>query len=217
MIRVVIADDQALIRAGLRLVVQAETDVEVVGEAADGEELLAVVQHTEPDVALVDIRMPRLDGLAAARRIRRDRPEVKIVALTTFDDDVTVRQALDLGVHGFVLKVSPPERLVAAIRSAVAGDVLVDPVVTRHLLDAAAGRHKATSVEGLTPREVDVLGLLARGLSNAEIAQRLVVGETTVKTHVARLLSKLGLRDRLQAAVWAHDHGIGRGTATEPG
>ncbi|MGQ0575212.1 MAG: response regulator [Pseudonocardia sp.] len=209
-IRVVVADDQALIRAGLRLVVAAEDDIEVVGEAADGLELLAVVDRTRPDVALVDIRMPHLDGLAAAVRLGRDHPGVRVVALTTFDDEGTVREALDLGVHGFVLKVSPPERLVAAIRTAAAGDVLVDPVVTRHLLDAAAGRHEAASVGGLTDREVDVLRLLARGLSNAEIAARLVVGETTVKTHVARLLAKLGLRDRLQAAVWAHDHGIGR-------
>lgn len=207
-IRVVVADDQAMIRAGLRLVIQAEPDIDVVGEAADGHELLAVLARTPADVVLVDVRMPRMDGLTAARQIMADHPGTAVVVLTTFEEESVVREALQMGVSGFLVKVSPPERLVAGIRTAAAGDVLVDPAVTRHLLGMASAPPDPIAAARLTPREVEVLTLLASGLSNAEVAARLVVSETTVKTHVARLLAKLGARDRLQAVVWAHEHGV---------
>jgi DNA-binding NarL/FixJ family response regulator len=215
-LRVVLADDQEMIRAGLRLVLQAEPDIEVVGEAVDGAELLAVVDREKPDVALVDVRMPRMDGLAAAARLLTEHPDTKVVILTTFEDERYVEEALRLGVSGFVIKVSPPERLVAAVRTAAAGDSLIDPVITRRLVASFAARREAPT-GSLTPREVEVLGHVARGMSNAEIARQLYVSETTVKTHVARLLGKLGLRDRVQAVVWAYEHGLARPGTERPG
>lgn len=208
-IRVVLADDQAMVRSGLRLVLQAEVDIDVVGEAADGQELLDVVARTDPDVALVDIRMPRLDGLAAAARLAAEGGRTHVVMLTTFEEKAYVEEALRIGVSGFVIKVSPAEQLVAAVRTAATGAVHVDPSVAR-LLMAGSGARRGPAPPALTPRETDVLRCLARGLSNAEIAGELVLSETTVKTHVARLLSKLSLRDRVQAVVWAYEHGLAR-------
>jgi DNA-binding NarL/FixJ family response regulator len=208
-IRVVLADDQAMVRAGLRLVLQAEPDIDVVGEAADGQELLDVVAGTDPDVALVDIRMPRLDGLAAAARLAAGGARTHVVMLTTFEEQPYVEEALRIGVSGFVIKVSPPEQLVAAVRTAATGAVHVDPSVARLLMTNARAR-RGPAPSSLTPRETDVLRCLARGMSNAEIADELVLSETTVKTHVARLLAKLSLRDRVQAVVWAYEHGLAR-------
>jgi DNA-binding NarL/FixJ family response regulator len=208
-IRVVLADDQEMVRAGLRMVLQTEPDIDVVGEAADGHELLDVIARTDPDVALVDIRMPRLDGLAAAARLASDGARTHVVMLTTFEEKAYVEEALRIGVSGFVIKVSPAEQLVAAVRTAATGAVHVDPSVAK-LLIAGSGARRGPAPPGLTPRETDVLRCLARGMSNAEIAEELVLGETTVKTHIARLLAKLSLRDRVQAVVWAYEHGLAR-------
>jgi DNA-binding NarL/FixJ family response regulator len=208
-IRVVLADDQEMVRAGLRLVLQAEADIDVVGEAADGQELLDMVARTDPDVALVDIRMPRLDGLAAAARMAAESARTHVVMLTTFEEKAYVEEALRIGVSGFVIKVSPAEQLVAAVRTAATGAVHVDPSVARLLMAASSGR-RGPAPPALTPRETDVLRCLARGLSNSEIAGELVLSETTVKTHVARLLAKLSLRDRVQAVVWAYENGLAR-------
>jgi DNA-binding NarL/FixJ family response regulator len=217
-IRVLLADDEAMVRAGLRLVLQAEPDLEVVGEASDGVQAIAAIEALRPDVVLIDIRMPRLDGLSATREILVRDPSVKVVVLTTFREDAYVQQALRLGVSGFLLKVSPPEQLAEAVRVAARGDALIDPHVTRGVIEAFATvpEHDAEStppkeLAALTPREREVLQMLARGLSNAEIATRLVLGESTVKTHVAHVLMKLNLRDRVQAVVFAHEHGLADG------
>jgi DNA-binding NarL/FixJ family response regulator len=217
-IRVLVADDEAMVRVGLRLVLQAEPDLEVVGEASDGVQALAATAALRPDVVLMDVRMPHLDGLAAAREILVRHPGVKVVVLTTFREDAYVQQALRLGVSGFLLKVSPPEQLAEAVRVAARGDALIDPHVTRGVIEAFAAvpGHAAEvtppkELAALTPREREVLQMLARGLSNAEIAAQLVVGEATVKTHVAHVLMKLNLRDRVQAVVFAHEHGLLRG------
>ena len=214
--RVVVADDQALVRAGLKMVLEAEDDIEVVGEAADGEEVLEVARRTQPDVVLMDIRMPVLDGLEASRRLlARDDPP-KVLVLTTFDEEEYLYEALRAGTSGFLLKVSPPEQLIGAVRTVAAGNALIDPTVTRRVIEAfgrrAATRPAPRELEELTARELEVLKLLARGLSNQEIAAELIVGDATVKTHVARVLMKLGLRDRVQAVVFAYEHGI-----VEPG
>jgi DNA-binding NarL/FixJ family response regulator len=210
-IRVVIADDQALVRAGLRMIVDSEPGLEVAGEAADGEEAVREVRRTRPAVVLMDVRMPRLDGIEAARRVV-DAGHARVLMLTTFDLDEYVYGALRAGASGFLLKDAPPERLVEAIRIVAAGEALLAPAVTRRVIEEYARRPErpppAPALEHLTDREREVLRLLARGLSNAEIAARLVVGETTVKTHVAHVLAKLGLRDRVQAVILAYESGV---------
>jgi DNA-binding NarL/FixJ family response regulator len=212
MTRVVVADDQALVRAGLKMVLEAEPDIEVVGEAADGNEVLEVARRVAPDVVLMDIRMPGLDGLEASRRLLAGADPPKVLVLTTFDEEEYLYEALRAGTSGFLLKVSPPEQLIGAIRTVADGNALIDPAVTRRVIEAFGRRATASpppaSYEELTAREREVLVLLARGRSNAEIADELIVGDATVKTHVARVLMKLGLRDRVQAVVFAYEHGI---------
>lgn len=212
-IRVVLVDDEAMIRTGLRLVLEAESDIEVVGEAADGAQAVTAAAALRPDVILMDVRMPRLDGLAATQQILAANSTVKVVVLTTFNEDSYVRDALRLGASGFLLKVAPPERLVDAIRVAANGDALLDPLVTRQVIAAFASNMRdplaadpPPALGQLTVREAEVLRMLARGKSNAEIAADLVVGDATVKTHVARVLMKLGLRDRVQAVIYAYEH-----------
>ncbi|HYY10542.1 MAG TPA: response regulator transcription factor [Kineosporiaceae bacterium] len=214
-IRVVLVDDEAMVRVGLRMVLTAEPDVEVVGEAADGAEAVDAVLAAEPDVVLMDVRMPRVDGLEGARRVLAARPQTKVVILTTFDQDEHVAAALRAGVSGFLLKVSPPEQLVAAVRTVAGGGGLLDPAVTLRVIESFAGvpvtpREQARLLDELTDREREVLRLVARGLSNAEIAARLYLGEATVKTHVSRVLAKLGVRDRVQAVALAYESGLVR-------
>ncbi len=207
---IVIADDQAMIRAGLRLVIGTQPDLAVVGEAADGLEAVDLVRDLRPDVVLLDIAMPRLDGLAAARRILSEPDPPRVIMLTTYDTDENLDHAIRARVSGFLLKVSPPEQLFAAIRTAARGDALLDPAVTRRVI-AGYGRPPEPAPppeSGLTPRELDVLVLIARGLSNAEISATLVVSDATVSTHINRLLAKLGLRDRAQAVRYAYESGI---------
>jgi DNA-binding NarL/FixJ family response regulator len=212
-IRVLLVDDEAMIRTGLRMVLEAESDIEVVGEAGDGAQAVTAAATLRPDVVLMDVRMPRLDGLAATQQILAANPAVKVVVLTTFNEDSYVRDALRLGASGFLLKVAPPERLVDAIRVAANGDALIDPLVTRQVIAALAynmpdplAADSPPALGQLTVREAEVLRMLARGRSNAEIAADLVVGDATVKTHVARVLMKLGLRDRVQAVIYAYEH-----------
>ncbi len=214
-ITVVIADDQRLLRTGFRVILDSEPDMRVVGEAPDGEAAVDVVRRRRPDVVLMDIRMPELDGLSAARRILDD-PDVPtaVVMLTTFDRDEYVYEALRIGASGFLLKDTPADRLLDAIRVAASGDALLAPSITRRLIErfAHAARPEPDGVPAalapLTTRELEVLRLVARGMSNAEIAGELVLGENTVKTHVARVLGKLGLRDRVQAVVLAYETGL---------
>jgi DNA-binding NarL/FixJ family response regulator len=216
--RVLIADDQPLMRTGFRMILDAEPDIEVVGEAVDGEEAIRLAARVRADVVLMDVRMPRLDGIEATRRLAGPGVEdpVRVLILTTFDLDEYVLSALRAGASGFLLKDAPPEDLVEAIRIVAAGDALIAPSVTRRLLDRFAtslpdpAATRPTALDSLTAREVEVLGLVARGMSNAEIAERLVVSETTVKTHVGRILAKLDLRDRVQAVVLAYETGIVR-------
>ncbi|MFI9361412.1 response regulator [Kitasatospora sp. NPDC053057] len=217
-LRVVIADDQDLLRTGFRLIFKAE-GIDVVAEAADGLEAVEAVLRTSPDVVLMDIRMPELDGLEATRRIFAELPAgavpPRIIMLTTFDLDRYVYAALGAGASGFLLKDVSPEQLVGAVRQVRAGDALLAPSITRRLIERFARQDAADEalhrdLSALTPRELDVLRLLARGLSNAELAERLVLGETTVKTHVTRILFKLGLRDRAQAIVAAYESGLVR-------
>ncbi len=218
-IRIVVADDQAMIRAGLRLVVESEPGIEVVGEASDGVEAISVVRRLRPDVVLMDVALPRKDGLAAARELLCDPSPPKIIMLTTFDTDENLYAALRAGTSGFLLKVSPPEQLVEAIKVVARGEGLLDPAVTTRVIASFAHRHEPVAsprLGDLTPRELEVLRHLARGLTNAEIAAALFVGEATVKTHVARVLMKLDLRDRAQAVVFAYESGVvrpGAGTA----
>ncbi len=214
-IRVLIADDQALVRAGFRMILDAEDDLLVVGEAADGLAAIEQARTTRPDVVLMDIRMPELDGIEATRRVlaaaRADQP-VRVLMLTTFDLNEYVYDALRAGASGFLLKDVPPEDLVAGIRVVARGDALLAPTITRRLIDefarAAPPVAPPPGLDELTERELEVFKLIARGLSNAEIAAELVVGETTVKTHVARVLMKLGVRDRVQAVVLAYESGV---------
>jgi len=210
LIRVAIADDQAMVRAGFRMIVQSQPDLRVAGEAADGQEAIDLVKRERPDVVLMDIRMPRVDGIAATRQVAG---LTRVVILTTFELDEYVFDALAAGASAFLLKAAPPEDLIKAIRVVAAGEALLAPSVTRRLIEEFAKRpqpapNKSKQLETLTEREREVLHEVARGLSNAEIAQRLHVSETTVKTHVAHLLGKLELRDRVQAVILAYEAGL---------
>ena len=212
-IRVLIADDQELVRTGFRVIVGAEADMEVVGEAADGRETIEAIRRRRPDVVLMDIRMPNLDGIEATRLIATDARPPRVLILTTFDLDEYVYEALRAGASGFLLKDSPAEQLVAGIRVVAAGDALLAPSITKRLIEdftraAAPPESPPAALDQLTARELEVFKLVARGMSNAEIAQSLVVSDTTVKTHVARILMKLSLRDRVQAVVLAYESGI---------
>ena len=214
-ISVVIADDLALLRTGFRVILEAEPDIKVVGEAADGRAAVDVVLRRRPDVVLMDIRMPELDGLQAAERILSEPDlETAVLMLTTFDLDQYIYEALRIGASGFLLKDTPADRLLDAVRVSAAGDALLAPSITRRLIEqfARAARHGPDGVPAaladLTPRELEVLKLVARGLSNPEIAAELVLGENTIKTHVAHVLHKLGLRDRVQAVVLAYESGL---------
>ncbi len=214
-ITIAIVDDQQLVRAGFRMILEAEDDVEVVAEAADGLAAVEVIERDRPDLALVDVRMPHLDGIEATRRLVAGGSPTKIVILTTFDLDEYVFAALRAGASGFLLKDTPADRLVEAVRTVAAGDALLSPAVTRRVVTAfvegvATQRPPPPELDALTDREQEVLRLLARGRSNAEIAEALFVSETTVKTHVGRVLHKLHLRDRVQAVVFAYEHGIVR-------
>jgi len=213
-VRVLLVDDQALVRRGFRLILEAAGDITVVGEAADGQAALDAVEHHDPDVVLMDIRMPALDGIAATRRLAgRGQPRPRVLVLTTYDLDEYVYDALRAGASGFLLKDAPPEQLAPAVRVVAAGDALLAPSVTRRLIEAFA-RHPARAADppaqpaNLTDREHQVLRLLARGLSNTEIATRLAVSDTTVKTHLSNVFNKLALRDRVQAVVYAYETGL---------
>jgi DNA-binding NarL/FixJ family response regulator len=219
-VRVVIADDQQLVRAGFAMILSTYSDIEVVAEATNGNEAVAMTSSLAPDVVLMDIQMPGINGIEATRRIVRD-THTRVLILTTFDLDEYVYEALRAGAAGFLLKDAPPEQLVAAVRTAHHGDALLAPSVTRRLIEEftkqRAPRPATTPQLGLlSPREAEVFRLLARGLTNHEIASQLVVGENTVKTHVARILTKLDLRDRVQAVVLAYETGVVTPAASEP-
>ncbi len=211
-VRVVLADDEAMVRAGLRLLIESEPDLEVVGEAVDGEDVVRVARETRPDVVLLDVRMPRRNGLDAAHDLRALPDPPRVLVLTTFDEDDVVDGALRQGVAGFLLKSSPPEDMLSAIRRAAAGHGVLDPTVVPGVISrlgsAPARPARAAELDLLTPRETDVLRLVGRGLSNAEIAAELYLGETTVKTHLGRVLDKLGLRDRPRAIAFAYESGL---------
>ena len=210
-IHVLIADDQALMRGGFRMILDAEPDIEVVGEAIDGADAIRRFEALSPDVVVMDVRMPTLDGIEATRRLAALERPARVLILTTFDLDDYVYEALRAGASGFLLKDRPPEELVAAVRVIAAGEALLAPSVTRRLIEEFARRAPAASraeLDELTEREREVLVLMARGLSNAEIARTLFVAETTVKTHVGRVLHKLRLRDRAQAVVLAYESGL---------
>ena len=210
-IRVLVADDQSMVRAGFRMLLAGEEDIEVVAEASNGLEAIEKAARFDPTVILMDIRMPELDGLEATRRILAADRGARILILTTFDLDEYVYEALRAGASGFVLKDDSPEQLIAAIRTVAAGDALLSPTVTRRVIQQFAGMPRPappTELEELSEREREVFRLMARGLSNAEIGQELFISETTVKTHVTHILSKLGLRDRVQAVVLAYQSGL---------
>jgi DNA-binding NarL/FixJ family response regulator len=212
-LRVLLADDQRLVRSGFRMILRSDPGLEVVGEAGDGVEALAEAKRLNPDVVLMDVRMPKLDGIEATRRLMRLPDPPRVLVLTTFDLDEYVFAALRAGASGFLLKDAPEEQLLAAVRVAADGGALFSPAVTRRLIErfvALGDPAPPPGLEDLTAREVEVLRLLARGHSNAEIAGQLVVSEHTVKTHVARVLGKLGLRDRTQAVVAAYESGLVR-------
>jgi DNA-binding NarL/FixJ family response regulator len=211
MISVLLADDQALVRGGFRLILDAEPDIDVVAEAADGVAAVDMAFDTRPDLVLMDIRMPVLDGIEATRRLLPQLHTTRVVMLTTFDLDDYVVAAFRAGASGFLLKTAPPAQLVAAVRTVHAGDALLAPASTRRLIEQFARPPRpAPALDALTPREYDVLRLLARGLTNAEIAEQLVVEPSTVKSHVASVLAKLSLRDRVQAVVLAYESGLVR-------
>jgi DNA-binding NarL/FixJ family response regulator len=213
-VRVLIADDQELVRTGFRMILEAEPDIEVVGEATNGLEAVALARELAPDVLLMDIRMPELDGISATREVLADGAGAappRVLMLTTFDLDEYVYDALRSGASGFLLKDLPAAQLVAGVRTVGAGDALLAPAITRRLIEefvSTAPESPPPGLDDLTPRELEVFRLVARGLSNAEIAQELIIAETTVKTHVARLLTKLGVRDRVQAVVLAYEAGL---------
>lgn len=223
-IRVLVVDDQALVRAGFRMIIDAEPDMEVVGEAADGTEVVELSRRSRPEVVLMDIRMPNMDGIEATRRLGTSLPfgtRPKVVILTTYDLDEYVFDALSAGASGFLLKDVPPEDLVRGIRVTAAGDALLAPSVSRRLIEQFVGQRPpgeaATRLEALTDREIEVLRLLARGCSNGEIAKTLFLGESTVKTHVGHILDKLDLRDRVQAVILAYELALVRpGRSDEP-
>ncbi|MET9506547.1 response regulator [Streptomyces sp. NPDC006259] len=212
-LRVLVADDQTLVRTGFRLILRAD-GIDVVAEATNGTEAVDAVRRTRPDVVLMDVRMPEMDGLEATRRILTGAPDTpRVIILTTFDLDRYVYAALSAGASGFLLKDVSPEQLTAAVRTVRTGDALLAPAITRRLVQRFAQHGSDTAalhrdLASLTPRELEVLGLLARGLSNAELASRLHLAEATVKTHVARILAKLGLRDRVQAVIVAYETGL---------
>ena len=215
MIRVIVADDQALVRGGFRMILEAEDDIEVVGEAEDGAQAVAQTRELRPEVVLMDVRMPILDGIAATREIVGEDALARVLVLTTFDRDEIVYEAMKAGASGFLLKSVPPAKLADAVRTVADGDALLAPTVTRRLVEQfvrrpSPGDATPPEVAQLTEREREVLQLIARGRSNAEIAARLVVSEATVKTHVNRVFSKLSLRDRVQAVVLAHETGLVR-------
>jgi DNA-binding NarL/FixJ family response regulator len=215
-LRIVIADDHAMFRSGLRAIVETQPDLHCVADVADGRAAVAEIAHLRPDVAILDVRMPKLDGISATEAVLADPANrTRILVLTTFDTDQYVYRALAAGASGFLLKSLPPEELVTAIRVAARGDALVDPSVTRRLVARFAAslappenHSQPTALEVLTPREREVFALVAAGHSNTEIAQQLYIGDETVKTHVSRILVKLGLRDRVHAVVYAHRHGL---------
>jgi DNA-binding NarL/FixJ family response regulator len=220
-VRVLLADDEALVRTGLRMILESEPDIEVVGEAANGLEAVNAALRLHPDVVLMDIRMPALDGLEATRRLlNTGRRGLHVVVLTTFEVDEYVYEALRAGASGFLLKTSPVDQLLASIRAAVAGDSLLSPSVTRKLIEEFVRRSPAggatVAVDSLTQREVEVLRLVAQGRSNSEIATTLFVSEATVKTHVAHILDKLELRDRVQAVVAAYESGVVQPSGRDP-
>ncbi len=213
MIRVVLADDQAVVRGGLRMILESEPDIEVSGEAGDGRHALDLVRELDPDIVLMDIRMPTLDGIAATRRLVSSGSSTRVLVLTTYGLDENVYDALKAGAAGFLVKTDSPAQLVHAVRVVASGEALLAPDVTRRLIDRfVTGLRPNTptpaELEALSPREREVLGLVAGGMSNAEIAAALFVSEGTVKTHVARILSKLNLRDRVQVVVYAYERGI---------
>jgi DNA-binding NarL/FixJ family response regulator len=217
MIKVVLADDQPLLRSGFRMILEAEQDIAVVGEAADGEEAIAAALRLQPDVVLMDVQMPNVDGIEATRRIAEDsKLTSRVLILTTFERDDYVFEALRAGASGFMLKNASPEELVRAVRVVAAGEALLAPSVTRRVIEdysqRATPRNNEAALAQLTDRELEVLRLLATGKSNAELAAHLFLGEGTVKTHVSHLLSKLNLRDRVQAVVFAYESGL-----VEPG
>jgi DNA-binding NarL/FixJ family response regulator len=210
MIRALVADDQAVVRGGLRLILEAQDDIEVVGEAGDGAAALELVRELRPDVVLMDIRMPEMDGIEATRRLALSGSGARVLVLTTYGLDEYVYEALKAGAAGFLIKTDSPERLVEAVRVVAGGEALLAPEVTRRLIDrflsgARPGGTSPPELEELTARELEVLKLVARGFSNAEIAETLFVSDGTVKTHVSSILSKLGLRDRVQAVVFAYE------------
>ena len=210
-IGVLVADDQSMVRAGFRLLLGDEDGIEVVAEAADGNEAVAKAARFRPAVVLMDIRMPELDGLEATRRILAADPAARVLILTTFDLDEYVYEALQSGASGFVLKDDPPEQLIAALRTVAAGDALLSPAVTKRVIRRFVRLPRPeppAAVGELTARELEIFRLIAEGLSNGEISRRLIIGDTTVKTHVTHILQKLGLRDRVQAVVLAHQTGI---------
>ena len=212
-IRLLVVDDEALVRSGFRLILQSEPDFDVVGEAPDGLAAIAEVQRLRPDVVLMDVRMPRMDGVEATRRLT-EVSDTKILILTTFDLDAYLFDAVRAGASGFLLKDVPPDDLIEAVRAVARGDALIEPRMTRRLLDEFARQPtpgsaaQSSEIGTLTQRELEVLRAVARGLSNSEIAEELYISETTVKTHVAHILTKLGLRDRIQAVVLAYESGL---------
>jgi DNA-binding NarL/FixJ family response regulator len=215
MTSVLIADDQALVRVGLRKILESEPETSVVGEAGDGEDAVAEARRLQPEVVLMDIRMPVLDGIEATRRIVAAQPGTRVLILTTFGLDTYVYDALRAGASGFMLKDAPPEEIAAAVRIVASGEALLAPAVTRAVVEEFARQPPSApapppprALEELTPREQEVLDLLARGLSNSEICQQLVISEATAKTHVARILQKLDLRDRVQAVIYAYETGL---------
>ena len=221
-VRVVLIDDDDLMRAGLRSVLSSDETIEVVGEAGDGGLAVDEIRRLLPDIVLMDIRMPGLDGISATREVLAAFPEVKVVVLTTFEDDDYIFDSLNAGASGFLLKRTKPEELIAGIRSVADGDSLLSPSVTRRVIDRMATQPVAglsgARLDDLTPREREVLELVGRGLSNREIAESFVIEESTVKTHVKRILMKLGLRDRVQAVIFAYETGVTRpGQTNGPG